>query len=130
MPSARAASSWPCGTICRPPRTFSARYAALNSVSPIIMRTVRSMSDNSDQKNGTISFAMKRIVISGTPRITSMSSVHVHLMTGRSLRRPSASATPSGNDAVIPTNVSRIVSSSPPHTDDGTIGSVLLPCTP
>jgi len=62
--------------------------------------------------------------------MVSMSSVQVHLITGRSLRRPSASATPSGNEAVMPTMVSSRVSSRPPHIDVETSGSARDPPKP
>ena len=44
---------------------------------------------------------MNRMVISGTARTTSMKAVLSHLTTGSELRRPTASATPMGNESTM-----------------------------
>jgi hypothetical protein len=71
-PRALAASFWPLGMACRPPRTFSATYAAEKRVIPPIARRTRSMRTSPGRKSGSMMSAMNRIVMSGTPRITSM----------------------------------------------------------
>jgi len=71
-PSACAASIWPEGMACRPPRTFSATYAALKRVMPMTTRVTFAMRICAGKKSGTMICAMNRIVTSGTPRTTSM----------------------------------------------------------
>ena len=64
---------------------------------------------------------MNSSVISGTPRNTSINVTHSSFTTGRALRRPRASATPSGRQSTIPATASSRFSISPPQymTDTG-----------
>ena len=63
---------------------------------------------------------MNSNVISGTPRNTSMNTTHTIFTTGRSLRRPSASATPRGRLRVMPATDSSRFSVSPPQCSTST----------
>ncbi len=85
-PSACAASTCPLGTACRPPRIVSARYAAEKSVMAMNARITRfglypvigismipsERSRSGRNTSGNRYVAKNRIVIKGTPRITSM----------------------------------------------------------
>ena len=70
--SACAASYWPRGIACRPPRTTSARYAAANRIIAICARSSLSIVTPEGRKSGSITEAMNSSEISGTPRISSM----------------------------------------------------------
>ena len=70
-PIAAAASCWPFGMACRPPRTTSARYAAANSVMPTSTRTSTSTVMPGGMNSGNMNDAMNNTEMSGTPRISS-----------------------------------------------------------
>ena len=67
------------------------------------------------------------MVISGTPRMTSMKVTHIARTTGMSERRPSANRMPSGKEATIPTPAITRVRNSPPQSAVSTTGR---PSTP
>ncbi len=60
--------------------------------------------------------AMKRTVINGTPRQSSMKATQMALMIGILERRPSASTMPIGSEATIPTTAITRVRNRPPHS--------------
>jgi len=122
IPRAFAASICPRGTDCKPPRTFSAEYAALKTVTAIRARTRRSIRDSTGKNKARMMENIKRIVTSGTPRITSMKMVENPLNTGRSERRPKAKATPKGKESNIPPAASKKVTNNPPQRVVGTFG--------
>ena len=70
--------------------------------------------------SGNITAAMKRNVTSGTPRTSSMYAMHRPLIAGKGDRRPSASATASGNATANPTVDRRNVNGRPPQNSLGT----------
>ncbi len=68
-----AASICPFGTACRPPRTISATYAAVNRMMATRTRVTRlGVSKPWGRKKPSRKAAMNSSVMSGTPRISSM----------------------------------------------------------
>ena len=55
----------------------------------------------SGRNSGSITLAMNRMVISGTPRTTSMNMIERVRTTGSFDRRPSASRMPKGSETAI-----------------------------
>src|ERR1700691_1151756 len=80
-------------------------------------RTSLSGSKRSGTNNGSMTLAMNRTVINGTPRTNSMKITDKTRTAGRLERRPSARNMPIGSDATIPTVATTTVTSTPPHSD-------------
>jgi hypothetical protein len=70
--------------------------------------------------SGSITEAMNRMLISGTPRISSMNTMAMTRIAGSFEERASASTTPSGNPTARPTAVRRKDKGSPLHWVVGT----------
>ncbi|MNT43636.1 hypothetical protein D3C72_1801200 [compost metagenome] len=77
--------------------------------------------------SGSMIEAMKRMVISGTARMSSMKAMQSVLMTGILDCRPSARMMPSGKDKVMPTTEMMRVTRRPPHFS---VGIGVRPKTP
>ncbi|MNZ80704.1 hypothetical protein D3C78_993470 [compost metagenome] len=118
---AAAASYWPLGMACKPPRTTSAMYADWNRITPIMARSSLSKLMPSGRNNGSITEDMNSTVISGTPRQNSMKVTQTTFTAGMFERRPSASKIPSGKAPTMPTVAITRVSINPPHWLVGTV---------
>src|ERR1700716_131461 len=67
--------------------------------------------------SGSITLAMNRTVISGTPRTISMNPTERNFTAGMRERRPSASRMPSGSETTMPTLATPTVTRMPPHRE-------------
>ncbi len=85
-------------------------------------RSTRSMRIVFGRNSGKRIEVMNKMVTNGTPRTASMNTIHRPLTTGRELCLPSASSTPIGKEATMPTSANRKVSSKPPHWPVSTKG--------
>ena len=74
----------------------------------------------SGKNSGKITDDINKIVIKGTPLINSIYITEIVLIIGIFDILPKAKTIPIGNDAIIPTAATTIVSSNPPHLSVGT----------
>ena len=83
----------------------------------------------SGTNSGSMTLAMNRTVISGTPRTNSMKITENSRTAGICERRPSASRMPIGSEATIPTAATTMVTSTPPHCVVETRGKPIEPAS-
>ena len=104
-------------------RKMPRAQAEENSATPTSARMSLSGDQSGGRNNGSITLAMNRTVISGTPRTISMKITARIFTAGMDERRPSASRMPSGSETTIPTLATTTVISMPPQREVSTISN-------
>ena len=108
-PTASAASYWPFGIACRPPRTTSAIYAAANKHTATIALASLLITIPPGRNSGNIVVAINNMVIKGTDRKSSINATHRTLITAILDRRPRARSIPAGRaDAIAIPDMTRV----------------------
>src|SRR4030043_1398908 len=97
-----AASYCPRDIACNPPLTTSAIYAAVKRMMATCALRILLKVTPSGRKRGQMTADIKRRLIKGTPRISSIYTMDRTLTQGILDRRPSARITPKGYAAVSP----------------------------